>query len=255
MIGSEVTSACLKSSVIDSSSCFSTLASPVSPNVKSGLAACAALTASRAGPTRSCDLVVVSGDLEAQQGGRGRRPRSARVARPRRGSRSLLGVGHVREAPLDVGHRGTEARVGRRHGVALDQHQLVGASRERPLDRLVGAAGLARRRARPAGGSSSRPRRRSRTRRSRTPASPRSRSCGGWRSSVRRGLRGCEDDSSLGSSRLSFRGCQSEPLIRPSEVKALENRSRVGRLAMRERRLRSRWNAQHRGATRPPIRT
>ena len=54
VIGSEVNSACLKSSLIESLICLLTLASPDSPIVKSGLAACAALTASSAGPTRSC---------------------------------------------------------------------------------------------------------------------------------------------------------------------------------------------------------
>ena len=53
MIGSDVTSALPKSSLIASSSCLFALASPNWPNSKSGCAAFAAFTASSAGSTRS----------------------------------------------------------------------------------------------------------------------------------------------------------------------------------------------------------
>ena len=120
VIGREVNSACLKSSLIDSLSCLLTLASPVSPIVKPGLAACAALTAARAGADSILRLGVVAGDLETEQGGVAVGGDLAAVAR-RVGALELLGVGHLLEAPLHVGDRGAEARVGRRLGVALDQ--------------------------------------------------------------------------------------------------------------------------------------
>ena len=200
MIGSEVNSACLKSSLID----------VVELLVGAGVAELAdrearigrlrgARPPQAPAPTRSCDLGVVAGDLEAEQGGVAVARRSARCCPARRGSRSP-GC----RAPA-ARRRCTSATAARKAGsVAVAVSLWISTSssallRERASSiACVGAPGLADPELVAAGASSSRPRRRSRRRGPRTRASPRSPSCGAWRSSARRGRRGCGADSSLG---------------------------------------------------------
>ena len=142
VIGSEVTNALLKSLLIESSTCLLMLASPTCSTVKSGLAACAAAVAfeRRADPVRG--LVLVAGDLEAQQG---RMPVSGDLSGVARlvGALECLGVGNRSEAALDVADDGSEGRVARGGAVALDEHLLDLMLREGVVDRARGAPGLA----------------------------------------------------------------------------------------------------------------
>ena len=127
--GSEVTSAVLKSLLIEALTWLSELASPNSPIVNCGWAACAASMARRVASARSLAVLWLPAILKRVRAEwPSRRDLGAVGGRVRALDR--VDVRQLGQAELSVADRGAEAQAVRRLRCALHEHQLVGALRD-----------------------------------------------------------------------------------------------------------------------------
>ncbi len=142
VIGSEVTNACLKSLLIAS---LSLLLDARVADLLDGEVGVGGLRGG-CGIQRRADavlgLILVTGDLEAKQGGVPVGRDLPFIAR-RVGAVEALGVGDRGKAMLDVGDHSLERGVVRGRGAALDEHLLDLVLREGVVDGALGASRLA----------------------------------------------------------------------------------------------------------------